>query len=41
MNFNAGTPVKKLTVAGGKIFAGETAGLFESAQPFAFLPAKG
>jgi penicillin V acylase-like amidase (Ntn superfamily) len=41
LDFKEGSPVKKLTVAGGKIFSGDTASKFESAKPFAFLPAKG
>ncbi len=31
--------VKKLTLAGGKIYSGNAAGNFEPAQPFTFLPA--
>ena len=41
LDFKEGAPVKKLTVAGGKIFAGDAASKFEPAKPFTFLPAKG
>jgi penicillin V acylase-like amidase (Ntn superfamily) len=39
MDFKEGAPVKKLTVAGGKIFSGDTASKFVLAKPFEFLPA--
>jgi len=39
INFKEGTPVKKLTIAGGKIYSGNTAEKFAPAQAFAFLPA--
>ena len=39
INFKEGAPVKKLTVAGGKIYSGNTADKFEPAQPFPFLNA--
>jgi len=32
--------VRKLTAAGGRVYSGNTAKLFEPATPFAFLPAK-
>ncbi len=39
LDFTAGASVKKLTLAGGKCFAGNAADKFEVAKPFAFLPA--
>jgi choloylglycine hydrolase len=39
LDFSEGTPVKKLTVAGGKTYAGNAANQFQPAQPFEFLPA--
>ena len=39
LDLKAGAPVKKLTVAGGKVYAGNAASSFEPAQPFTFLPA--
>ncbi len=39
INLEEGTGVRKLTVAGGRIYSGNAAGKFEPAQPFAFLPA--
>lgn len=39
MDFNQGAPVKKLTAAGGKIFAGNTSKLFESTKLFTPLAA--
>jgi hypothetical protein len=33
--------VRRLRVAGGQVYAGETAAKFEPAAPFAFLPASG
>jgi hypothetical protein len=39
MDFAASKPTKKLTLAGGAIFAGNTAAQFQPAEPFAFLPA--
>jgi choloylglycine hydrolase len=38
LDFGEGAPVKKLTVTGGKIYAGNAADKFEPAKPFAFLP---
>ena len=35
-----GAPVKKLSVAGGKVYSGSAAGQFAPAEPFAFLPAR-
>ena len=35
-----GAPVKKLTVAGGQVFAGNAASKFEPAEPFKFMPAE-
>jgi penicillin V acylase-like amidase (Ntn superfamily) len=39
LDFAAGAPAKKLTVSDGAIFSGNAAGKFETAKPFAFLPA--
>ena len=39
LDMEKGAPVKKLTLAGGKIYSGNAAGNFEPAQPFAFMPA--
>src|SRR5262245_27888000 len=39
LNFSEGAPVRKLTMAGGKVFAGDAASKFEPAEPFAFMPA--
>ncbi len=39
MDLTEGKPVKKLTLTGGAIFAGDTAAQFQVAKPFAFLPA--
>lgn len=41
LNLSAGAPVRRLQVAGGQVFAGETAAKFEPATPFVFLPASG
>jgi penicillin V acylase-like amidase (Ntn superfamily) len=38
-DFKEGSPVKKLTVAGGKVYSGNVSNKFEPAQAFAFLPA--
>lgn len=40
LDLKNGAPVKKLTVAGGKVYSGNAAGSFTLAQPFEFLPAK-
>jgi penicillin V acylase-like amidase (Ntn superfamily) len=40
LDLREGAGVKKLTVAGGRIYSGNAAGEFEPAQPFAFLPAE-
>jgi choloylglycine hydrolase len=40
LDFKEGAPVKKLAVAGGKVYSGNAAASFMPAQPFAFLPAK-
>jgi choloylglycine hydrolase len=37
LDLKEGAPVKKLTVEGGKIYAGNAAAKFEPAQPFAYL----
>lgn len=39
LDFSAGAPVKKLTLAGGKVYAGNAAREFVPAQPFAFSSA--
>lgn len=39
LNFAAGQPVKKLTLTGGAIYAGNAAAKFEDTKPFPFLPA--
>lgn len=39
LDFSEKAPIKKLPVAGGKIYSGETAKLFEEAKPFNFLNA--
>jgi choloylglycine hydrolase len=39
LDFKPGAPVKKLTIADGEVFSGETAGKFEAAESFKFLPA--
>ncbi len=38
VNFNAGMPVKKLTVSDGTIYSGNAAAKFEATEPFKFLP---
>ncbi|QDT73826.1 linear amide C-N hydrolase [Lacipirellula limnantheis] len=38
VNFNAGMPVKKLTVSDGTIYSGNVAAKFEATEPFKFLP---
>ena len=37
LDFSEGAPVKKLTIAGGRVYAGNAASAFEPAEPFAFL----
>ena len=39
LDFSVGAPVKKLQVAGGKVYAGDASSRFEVAKPFEFLPA--
>ncbi|OYY21020.1 MULTISPECIES: linear amide C-N hydrolase [unclassified Polynucleobacter] len=39
VDFSKGAPVKKLAIAGGKYYAGNTASQFVAAEPFAFGPA--
>jgi choloylglycine hydrolase len=39
LDFSKGAPVKTLTVSGGKVYGGNAAARFETAQPFPFLPA--
>ena len=39
LEFSEGAPVKKLTIAGGNVFAGNPASAFEPAEAFAFMPA--
>jgi penicillin V acylase-like amidase (Ntn superfamily) len=40
LDFAAGSPVKKLTLVGGKTYSGSAAGEFKPAEPFPFLPGK-
>jgi penicillin V acylase-like amidase (Ntn superfamily) len=40
LDFTKGAPVKKLTMAGGKIYAGNASNKFEVATPFKFAPAE-
>ena len=40
LDLKAGAPVKKLTVAGGKVYSGNVASRFEPAKPFTFLSVK-
>jgi len=37
LDFSAGAPVRKLTLTGGEIYAGDAAGEFAPAPPFKFL----
>jgi choloylglycine hydrolase len=39
LDLGPGAPVRRLPVAGGQVFAGETAGRFQPATPFPFAPA--
>jgi len=39
LDFKEGAPVMKLTMAGGKVYAGNVASQFEQAKPFKFLEA--
>lgn len=39
LDFKEGAPVKKLTMAGGKVYAGNAASQFELAKPFTFMAA--
>lgn len=39
LDLRAGAPVKKLTIAGGRVYSGNAAAQFAVAPPFAFLPA--
>ena len=41
LDFKEGAPVKKLTVAGGKVYAGNAADKFVATPSFTFLPAPG
>lgn len=36
LDFTEGAPVRKLTLAGGRVYSGNTAALFEPTEPFAF-----
>jgi penicillin V acylase-like amidase (Ntn superfamily) len=40
LNLNPGAPVLKLTIDGGQVFSGETAGNFVATPAFTFMPAK-
>jgi hypothetical protein len=37
IDFHAGAPVVKLTLANGEVYAGDVARSFKPAQPFAFM----
>jgi penicillin V acylase-like amidase (Ntn superfamily) len=39
LDFAEGAPVKKLKISDGAVFAGNTAGKFQKAEAFKFLPA--
>jgi choloylglycine hydrolase len=39
LDLKPGAPVRKLSIANGEIFSGETADQFKDAEPFKFLPA--
>lgn len=41
LDLTPGAPVRRLQVAGGRMYAGETAARFEPAAPFPFAPASG
>ena len=41
LDLKEGAPVKKLTVAGGKVYSGNAADKFEATPSFKFLPAAG
>ena len=41
LDLKEGAPVKKLTVAGGKVYSGDAADKFVATPPFPFLPASG
>lgn len=41
LDLKPGAPVKKLTLTGGKVYAGNAASAFAPAEPFTFLPASG
>lgn len=41
LDLRPGAPVRRLQVAGGRVYAGETASKFEASAPFTFLPATG
>jgi len=39
LDFSVGALSIKITMAGGKVFAGNSTSKFEPAEPFAFMPA--
>lgn len=41
LDLSEGAPVRKLTLTGGRVYAGNAAAQFETAEPFAFGPAGG
>ena len=41
LDLREGAPVKKLQVAGGQVYSGETADKFVATPPFEFLPGAG
>ncbi len=40
LDFSAGSPVLKLPMSGGELYAGNVADKFQTADPFDFMPAK-
>lgn len=40
LDLSEGAPVRKLPLAGGRIYSGNAAGAFEAAEPFTFMPAE-
>lgn len=40
LDLKAGAPIRKLTLTGGRVYAGNAAARFEPAAPFKFLSAK-
>jgi choloylglycine hydrolase len=40
LSFDAGVPVKRLSLKAGETYSGDASGALKPAEPFAFLPAK-